>query len=71
MLVYCGMSTTIQPLLTVKDACTYLQCTVKYLERAVHAGRLRALKPTRKLLRFRQADLDKFLDSGETMEVKQ
>ena len=55
------------PLLTMKDACAYLQCTSKYLERAVRTGRLRGLKPTGKFLRFRQADLDKFLESGATI----
>ena len=55
------------PLLTMKDACAYLQCTPRYLERMVRAGRLRALKPTGKLLRFRQADIDAFLDSGATI----
>jgi len=55
--------------MTVKDACAYLQCTAKYLERAVRAGRLRALKPTGEFLQFRQADLDRFLESGATMEV--
>jgi excisionase family DNA binding protein len=53
--------------MTVKDACAYLQCTAKYLERAVRAGRLKALKPTGKFLRFRQADLDEFLESGATI----
>jgi excisionase family DNA binding protein len=51
----------------MKDACAYLQCTSKYLERAVRTGRLRGLKPTGKFLRFRQADLDKFLESGATI----
>ena len=59
-------SPPITPLLTVDDACAYGQCAAKYLERAVRAGRLRALKPTRKLLRFRQPDLDKFLEGGAT-----
>jgi excisionase family DNA binding protein len=71
--LYYGMSNTllhpsaISPLLTVKDACAYLQCTAKYLERAVRAGRLRALKPSGKFLRFRQADLDAFMDNGATI----
>jgi excisionase family DNA binding protein len=56
----------ITPLMTMKDACAYLQCTAKYLERAVKAGRLNGLKPSRKFLRFRQADLDVFLESGAT-----
>jgi len=55
------------PLLTTEDACTYVQCTRRYLERMVRDGRLRALKPTGKLVRFRQADLDAFLESGATI----
>jgi excisionase family DNA binding protein len=50
----------------MKDACAYLQCTPKYLERQVRAGKLRALKPSYKLLRFRQEDIDAFMDSGAT-----
>ena len=55
------------PLLTTRDACAYVQCTRRYLERMVRSGRLRALKPTGKLVRFRQADLDAFLESGATI----
>ena len=55
------------PLLTMQDACAYLQCTRRYVERAVRSGRLRAFKPTRRLVRFRQADLDGFLESGATI----
>jgi excisionase family DNA binding protein len=55
------------PLLTAQDACEYLQCTRRFLERMVRNGRLRALKPTRKFLRFRQTDVDAFLDRGATM----
>jgi excisionase family DNA binding protein len=33
----------------------------------VRSGRLRALKPTGKLIRFRQSDLAKFLESGATI----
>ena len=52
---------------TKQQAANYIQCTPRYLERMVRAGRLRALKPTGKLVRFRQADLDKFLESGATI----
>jgi excisionase family DNA binding protein len=54
-------------LLTMENACEYLQCTRRYVERAVRSGRLRALKPTRRFVRFRQADLDAFLESGATI----
>ena len=52
---------------TKQQAANYIQCTPRYLERMVRAGRLRALKPTGKLVRFRQTDLDKFLESGATI----
>jgi len=55
------------PLLTTEDARAYLQCTRRYLERMVRSGRLRALKPSGKFVRFRQADLDAFLESGATI----
>ena len=59
-----GSGKQLAPLVTTQDACAYLQCTRRYLERMVRSGRLRALKPSRKLVRFRQADLDAFLESG-------
>jgi len=55
------------PLLTVTDACDYIQCTPRYLEKMVRTGRLRALKPSGKLVRYRQTDLDAFLESGATI----
>jgi excisionase family DNA binding protein len=55
------------PLLTAQDACAYLQCTRRYLERMVGSGRLRALKPSPRFVRYRQADLDEFLESGATI----
>ena len=58
---------TREPLLTMRDACAYLQCTRRYLERVIRCGQLRALKPTRKLIRFRQTDLDAFVERGATI----
>jgi len=52
---------------TKQQAADYIQCTPRYLERMVRSGRLRALTPTGKLIRFRQSDLDKFLESGATI----
>lgn len=54
-------------LLTKKQSAAYLQCTARFLERMVRSGRLRALKPSKKLVRFRRADLDAFLESGATI----
>jgi len=58
-------------LLTKQQAASYIGCSPRYLERAILAGRLRALKPTGKLLRIRRSDLEAFLESGATMEVEQ
>ena len=55
------------PLRTKQQAADYIQCTPRYLERMVRSGRLRALKPTGKLIRFRQSDLDAFLESGASI----
>ena len=54
-------------ILTKKEAADYVRCTVRYLERQVRAGRLRALKPTGKLVRFFRRDLDAFLESGASI----
>jgi DNA binding domain, excisionase family len=53
-----------EPLITVPGACAYIKCTRRYLARMVASGRLHALKPSGKLIRFREADLDAFLESG-------
>ena len=62
-----GSGIELIPLRTIQDACEYLQCTRRFLERMVRSGRLRALKPSRKLVRFRQADLDAFVENGATI----
>jgi excisionase family DNA binding protein len=53
--------------LTKQQAAEYLQATLRYIERMVQSGRLRALKPTGKLWRVRRSDLDAFLESGATI----
>jgi excisionase family DNA binding protein len=52
--------------LTKQQAAKLLGCTTRYLERAVTSGRLKALKPSRKLWRVRLSDLDAFMSSGAT-----
>jgi excisionase family DNA binding protein len=52
--------------LTKQEAAKLLGCTTRYLERAVTSGRLKALKPSRKLWRVRLSDLDTFMSSGAT-----
>jgi excisionase family DNA binding protein len=54
-------------LLTKQQAARYVGCSCRYLERAIVTGRLRALKPTSKLVRIRRSDLDSFLESGATI----
>ena len=54
-------------ILTKKEAAELLRCTPRYLERQIQSGRLRALKPTGKLLRIFRRDLDAFLLSGATI----
>jgi excisionase family DNA binding protein len=56
-----------QTLLTLKQAAQYIICTPRYLQKQIRAGRLRALKPTGKLVRIRRADLDAFLESGSSI----
>jgi excisionase family DNA binding protein len=48
-------------ILTKQQAAEYLQTTPRYLERMVANGRLRVFKPTGKLWRVRQSELDAFL----------
>jgi excisionase family DNA binding protein len=55
--------------LTKAQAAQILGCTTRYIERAVASGRLKALKPTSRFWRVRQADLDKFLESGASMST--
>ena len=54
-------------ILTKGEAADYVRCTTRYLERQIRGGRLKALKPTGKLVRIRLRDLDAFLESGATI----
>jgi excisionase family DNA binding protein len=56
-----------QPLFTLKQAAQYAICTPRYLQNQIRSGRLKALKPTTKLVRIRRSDLEKFLESGATI----
>ena len=56
-----------QPLLTLKQAAQYAVCTPRYLQNQIRSGRLKALKPSGKLLRIRRSDLEAFLESGATL----
>jgi excisionase family DNA binding protein len=57
----------IPAILTKREAANYVRSTTRYIERMIRAGRLRALKPTGKLVRIRLKDLDAFLESGSTI----
>jgi excisionase family DNA binding protein len=52
---------------TKKEAASFLRCTTRYIERMVRQGRIRAYRPTLKLVRFRQSDLIRFLESGASI----
>jgi excisionase family DNA binding protein len=54
-------------ILTKREAANYVRCTPRYIERQIRAGRLKALKPTGKLVRIRRSDLERFLESGATI----
>ena len=54
-------------ILTKQEAAALLRCTVRYIERQIKAGRLRACKPTGKLVRILREDINKFLASGASI----
>jgi excisionase family DNA binding protein len=54
-------------ILTKKEAAELLRCTTRYLERQIRAGRLRAMKPSGKLVRIFRRDIDAFLESGASI----
>ena len=56
-------------ILTRQQAANLLQCTPRFLERQITAGRLRACKVTNKFVRILRRDLDAFLGQGATMEA--
>jgi len=58
-------------ILTKQEAAALVRCTVRYIERQIRAGRLRACKPTGKLVRILRRDLDAFLAQGATTEAVQ
>ncbi len=62
-----SVEAVISTILTKQEAATFVHCTTRYLERQIRAGRLRALKPTGKLVRIRRSDLEAFLESGATI----
>jgi excisionase family DNA binding protein len=58
---------TSSAILTKQQAAELLGCTVRYIERQIRAGRLRACKPTGKLVRILRRDFDAFLESGASI----
>ena len=65
--VYTQAGAEIPAILTKRQAAEYVCCTPRYLENQIRLGRLKALKPTGKLVRIRLSDLEKFLESGATI----
>jgi excisionase family DNA binding protein len=54
-------------ILTKQQAAELLGCTIRYIERQIRAGRLRACKPSGKFVRIFRRDLDDFLMSGASI----
>jgi excisionase family DNA binding protein len=54
-------------ILTKREAASLLKVTTRYIERVITSGRLRACKPTGKMLRIYRRDLDRFLEGGATI----
>jgi excisionase family DNA binding protein len=54
-------------ILTKQQAAEHLGCTVRYIERQIRAGRLRACKPSGKFVRILLRDLYAFLGSGASI----
>jgi len=54
-------------ILTKHQVAQLLGVTTRYVERQVTAGRLKAHKPTPKLVRFNRRDIDNFLASGASL----
>jgi excisionase family DNA binding protein len=65
--IYTQAGAEIPAILTKRQAADYVCCTPRYLENQIRLGRLKALKPTGKLVRIRLSDLEKFLESGATI----
>jgi excisionase family DNA binding protein len=65
--IYAQAGAEIPAILTKRQAADYICCTPRYLENQIRLGRLKALKPTGKLVRIRLKDLDAFLESGATI----
>jgi len=65
--IYAQAGAEIPAILTKRQAADYICCTPRYLENQIRLGRLKALKPTGKLVRIRLSDLEKFLESGATI----
>jgi excisionase family DNA binding protein len=61
----------IPAILTKRQAAEYVCCTPRYLENQIRLGKLKALKPSGKLLRIRRSDLEAFLESGATIGEEQ
>jgi excisionase family DNA binding protein len=57
-------------ILTKQQAANLLQCTPRFLERQIAAGRLRACKVMNKFVRILWKDLEAFLAQGATMEAR-
>jgi excisionase family DNA binding protein len=53
-------------ILTKREASLLIGVTPRYLDRQIRAGKLRASRPSFKLVRIRRADIDAWLDRHAT-----
>ena len=51
------------PVSKFKQAAQYVICTPCFLQRQIRIGNLRAVKPSREMVRIRLAELESFLES--------
>ena len=58
-------------ILNKQQTAEYLGCTIRYIERQIRAGRLRACKPSGKFVRLFRKDIDAFLESCATIGAAQ
>jgi len=62
-----GTLLLVPEILTKHQVAQLLGVTPRYIERQVTAGRLKACKPTKKVVRFYRRDIDSFLGSGASL----
>lgn len=62
-----GLVSQSSAILTKSEAAAVLRVSIRYIERAIRDGRLRAYKLSHKLVRIRRSDLEAFLISASSL----